>query len=101
VTNSRSPTEITIQILEVVNDCYNNNEGLTQTNLMSKLFLSHEQIKEHLMLLIEDDLLSYDSTMRTFKTSEKGLTFLQAYNQMDKVLKGQQQDLDAIERENR
>jgi predicted transcriptional regulator len=97
VTN-RSPTEITIQILEVVNG-YQDSEGLTQTILMNKLFLSHEQMKECLMLLIEDDLLSYDSTMRTFKTTEKGLTFLQAYNQIDKMLKEQQQDLDAIERE--
>ncbi len=88
VTN-RSPTEITIQILEVVNG-YQDNEGLTQTNLMNKLFLSHEQMKEYVMLLIEDDLLSYDSTMRTFKTTAKGLTFLQAYNQMDKMLKEQQ-----------
>ncbi len=39
------------------------------------------------MLLIEDDLLSYDSTMRTFKITEKGLTFLQAYNQIDQVLR--------------
>ena len=91
VTNSRSPTEITIQILEVVNGYdYNNNEGLTQTMLMSKLFLSYEQMKEYLMLLIEDDLLSYDSTMSTFKTTEKGLTFLQAYNQIDKILREQQ-----------
>ena len=88
VTN-RSPTEITIQILEVVNgyDDGNNNEGLTQTTLVSKLFLSHEQMKEYLMLLIEDDLLSYDSTMRTFKTTEKGLTFLQSYNKIDQILK--------------
>ncbi len=90
VTN-RSPTEITIQILEVVNG-YNdtNNEGLTQTTLMSKLFLSHEQMKEYLTLLIDEGLITYDSTMSTFKTTEKGLTFLQAYNQMDKILKGQQ-----------
>jgi hypothetical protein len=39
--------------------------------------------------------------MSTFKTTAKGLTFLQAYNQIDKMLKEQQQDLDAIERENR
>ncbi len=87
VTN-RSPTEITIQILEVVNG-YNDtkNEGLTQTTLVSKLFLSHEQMKEYLMLLIEDDLLSYDSTMRTFKTTEKGFSFLQSYNKIDQILK--------------
>jgi predicted transcriptional regulator len=95
MTNSRSATEITIQILEVVNGYHDNdgnddNEGITQTKLMSKLFLSHEQMKEYLMLLVEDDLLSYDSTMRTFKITEKGLTFLQAYNQIDQTLKEQQ-----------
>jgi predicted transcriptional regulator len=87
VTN-RSRTEKTIQILEVVNGYDDNdNEGLTQTTLMSKLFLSYEQTKEYLMRLIEDDLLSYDSTTTTFKTTEKGRTFLQAYNKIDQILK--------------
>ena len=98
---NRSPTEITVQILDVLNG-YQGNAGLTQTSLMNKLFLSHEQMKGYLMLRVEDDLLSYDSTMRTFKITEKGLTFLHAYNQIDKMLKEQQQqDLDAIERETR
>jgi predicted transcriptional regulator len=42
------------------------------------------------MLLIEDDLLSYDSIIRTFKTTEKGLTFLQSYNKIDQILKEQE-----------
>jgi predicted transcriptional regulator len=54
---------------------------------MSKLFLSHEQTKEYLMRLIEDDLLSYDSTTTSFKTTEKGLAFLQSYNKIDQILK--------------
>jgi predicted transcriptional regulator len=86
---NRSLTKITIQILEVVNG-YGDNEGVSLTNIMNKLFLSHEQTKEYLMLLIEDDLLSYDSTMRTFKTTEKGLTFLQSYNKIDQILKKQE-----------
>jgi predicted transcriptional regulator len=91
MTNSRSVTEITVQILEAVNGYDNDdNEGITLTNIMTKIFLSHEQTKEYLMLLTEDDLLSYDSTMRTYKTTEKGLTFLQAYNQIDQTLKEQQ-----------
>jgi predicted transcriptional regulator len=88
VTN-RNPTEITIQILEVVNG-YDDNEGITQTTLMTKLFLNHDQMEEYLMLLIEDDLISYNSTMAKFKATEKGATFVQGYNQMDKMLKGQQ-----------
>lgn len=57
---------------------------------MSNLSLSHEQMKEHLVLLIENDLVSYDSTTHTFKATEKGLTLIQGYNQMDKILKQQQ-----------
>ncbi len=88
----RNRTEITIQILEVLNgyDNDNNEEGITQTELMSKLFLSHEQMEEYLALLIEEDLLSCDSTMNTFKATEKGRTLIRGYNQIDKLLKEQQ-----------
>ena len=81
----RSRTEIISQILEAANG----GEGITKTKLMYEAFLSHDQLQEYLMLLIEDDLLSYDSTMSTFKTTEKGLTFLQAYNKIDQILKEQ------------
>jgi predicted transcriptional regulator len=93
---NRNLTEITIHILEVVKG-YSDNEGLSLTNIMNKLSLSHEQTKEDLMLPIDDDLLSYDSTMRTFKTIEKGLTFLQSYNKIDQALK--QQEIPAQEKE--
>ena len=82
----RSRTEIISQILEAANG----GEGITKTKLMYEAFLSHDQLQEYLMLLIEDDLLSYDSTMRTFKTTEKGFTFLQGFNQIDKILREQQ-----------
>ena len=86
--NIRNRTEIIFQILEVVNGCRDdNNEGITLTKIMSKLFLGHEQMKEYLALLIEDGMLSYDSTMSTIKTTEKGLTFLQSYNKIDQILK--------------
>jgi predicted transcriptional regulator len=71
---NRSLTEITIRILEVVNG-YGDNERVSLTNIMTKLFLSHEQTKEYLMLLIEDDLLSYDSTMRHLRLLKKVLPF--------------------------
>jgi predicted transcriptional regulator len=83
---NRSKTEIVCQILETANG---GDDGATKTKLMYKVFLSSDQLQEYLMLLIESDLLSYDSTMRTFKTTEKGLMFLQAYNQIDQILKEQ------------
>ena len=83
-------TDITIQILEVINSRDHYDDGINQTKLMSKLSLSHEQMKEYLVLLIENDLVSYDPTAHTFKATEKGLTFIQGYNQIDKILKQQQ-----------
>jgi predicted transcriptional regulator len=84
----RGRTEIISQILEAAND--GGGAGITKTKLMYNAFLSYDQLQEYLMLLIESDLLSYDSTIRKFKITEKGLTFLQAYNQIDQILKEHQ-----------
>ncbi|MDQ3562047.1 MAG: winged helix-turn-helix domain-containing protein, partial [Thermoproteota archaeon] len=43
---------------------------------------SYTQIKEYLMLLTEKDLLYYDKDTQTFKTTEKGLRFLDTYNRI-------------------
>ena len=87
---NRSRSDIVCQILEAANDDGENGEGINLTKLMYNVILCNEQMKEYLAFLIDDGLITYDSTMSTFKTTEKGLTFLQAYNQMDKILKGQQ-----------
>jgi hypothetical protein len=44
-------------------------------------------MKEYLTVLTKTDLLSYDLDTQTFKTSEKGLRFLDLYNQMDSMIK--------------
>jgi predicted transcriptional regulator len=85
---NRSRNEIISQILETAND--GDDGGATKTKIMYNVCLSYDQLQEYLLLLIESDLLSYDSTTHTFKTTEKGLTFLQAYNQIDQTLKDQQ-----------
>jgi predicted transcriptional regulator len=63
-----------------------NGGGITKTKIMYKAFLGHHQLQEYLMLLIENDLLHYDPLMHTFKTTEKDLALLQAYNQIDLLL---------------
>lgn len=87
---NRSRSDIICQILEAAKYDGDGGEGITLTKLMYNVILYNEQMKEYLALLIDEGLITYDSTMRTFKTTEKGLTFLQAYNQIDKILKGQQ-----------
>lgn len=78
----RSRIDILSQILEV-----ENGRNATKTKIMYKVLLSYNQLKEHLMLLTEKDLLHYNEDTQTFKTTEKGLRFLQIYNQIDDMIK--------------
>jgi predicted transcriptional regulator len=78
----RNRTEIMSQILGLANG-----GGATKTKIMYQAFLSYGQMKEHLMVLTQNNLLSYDLETRTFKTTEKGLRFLETYNKMDGMIK--------------
>jgi predicted transcriptional regulator len=82
----RSRTEIMGKILN-----YANGGGATKTKIMYSAFLSYSQMKGYLMVLTQNDLLSYDLNTRTFKTTEKGLRFLEAYNRMDDMMKAPHQ----------
>jgi predicted transcriptional regulator len=90
--SSRSRSEIVSQILEVANggSGIGDDDGATKTQIMYKVFLSHDQLKRYLMILTESDLLCYYGETQTYKTTDKGRMFLQAYNQIDQILKEQQ-----------
>jgi predicted transcriptional regulator len=79
----RSRMDIVSKILQVANG------GAAKTKLMYSAFLSYSQMKEYLMMLTQNDLLSYDLNTRTFKTTEKGLRLIEVYNQMDGMIKAQ------------
>ena len=83
---NRSRIDIISEILEAANG-----GGATRTKIMYKALLSYAQMKDHLMLLTEKDLLRYDQDTQTFKATEKGLRFLQIYNQIDDIIKAKQQ----------
>ena len=80
----RSRIDIISQILEVANG-----GGATKTKIVYKAFLNYSQLKEYLRVLTESDLLRYDLDGRTFKTTEKGLRFLDRYSQIGYVAKAQ------------
>jgi predicted transcriptional regulator len=42
-------------------------------------FLSYNQVKEYLSVLIENNLIEYLDGANKFKTTEKGLFFLKTY----------------------
>ena len=77
---NRSRTEIVSMILESANG------GATKTKIMYIAFLSYNQLKEYLSVLIENNLIEYLEGTRTFKTTEKGLNLLKMHNEMAELL---------------
>jgi predicted transcriptional regulator len=78
---NRSRTEIVAMILDAVNK-----GGETKTKIMYFAFLSYNQVKEYLSILIENNLLEYLDGANKFKTTEKGLYFLKMNNEIKKLL---------------
>ena len=78
----RSRTDIISKILDVANG-----GSATRTKIMYKAYLSYNQLKEYLMLLTENNLLSYDAYNQTYRTTERGLRFIDICNQMDDMIK--------------
>jgi predicted transcriptional regulator len=74
---NRSRTEIVAMILDAANG------GATKTKIMYIAFLRHNQLKDYLSAMIENNLLEYLVGTRTFKTTEKGLNFLKCIMQWE------------------
>jgi predicted transcriptional regulator len=53
---------------------------------MYTAFLSFNQLKEYLSILIESNLIEYLDGTKTFKTTEKGLNLLKIHNEMGELL---------------
>ncbi len=81
----RSKIDIIGHILEAAND--SSSSGTTRSRIMYKAFLSYPQLKQYLEALIESGLLSYDTKTRTFKTTKKGMRFLNTYHRIDDAVK--------------
>jgi predicted transcriptional regulator len=82
VVSYRNRTDIAIQILELANG-----GGVTKYQIAYRAFLNYGHLKQIISMLIENGFLIYESQMRTLRTTEKGLTFLQAYKQMNEMLR--------------
>jgi predicted transcriptional regulator len=75
VKHYRTRIEIIVEILRTANG-----GNATRTKIMYQAYLSYFQLKDYLAMLTERDLISYNPDTRTFKTTEKGLMLLEAYN---------------------
>src|SRR5215813_3239281 len=72
---NRSKEEITALILEAAN------RGSTKTEMMYEAFLTYEKLSEYCTALLESGLIEYQIGERTYKTTEKGLSFLRNHRE--------------------
>ncbi len=78
----RDKLEIIRDILEAANG-----RAVTKTKIMYGAALSYNQLQEHLMFIGKRDLLCYDKEAQSFKTTEKGIEFLQLYNKIGEIVR--------------
>jgi predicted transcriptional regulator len=81
----RDRIDIIGQILDIANGY-----DTKKTRIMTNAFLSHQQLNQYLRVLTKGDLLRYDGNTQTFKTTEKGIRFLDTLNRMDEMIRAQE-----------
>ena len=74
---NRSKDEITALILEA------SNNGSTKTEIMYEAFLTYDKLSEYCMALLESGLIECQRGERTYKTTEKGLSFLRDHRESE------------------
>lgn len=57
--------------------------GSKKTRIMFGAFLSYNQLKSYISSLIESGHLDHDDTTNTYKTTTKGMRFIESYDQMN------------------
>lgn len=76
----RSRTDIVSQILEAANG------GVTKTKIMYAAYLSYAQLKEYLSVLLENGMIEHQPERNLYKTTPKGMQYLQSYSQMGEIM---------------
>jgi predicted transcriptional regulator len=62
------------------------NGSSTKTRLMYGAFLSFGQINEYLTFLLSNNLIVKDEMTHTYAPTERGIHFLQIFEEMDKLI---------------
>ena len=61
-------------------------EGVTITELMFQAYITHGQAKAYTKSLIENGHLAHNSKQKKYHTTQEGLTYLNALEQMSELL---------------
>jgi predicted transcriptional regulator len=57
----------------------------TQTIILHKAYLAFAQLKQFLVHLLEKGLIQYHQEQRIYTITQKGMLFLQVYNQLNQL----------------
>ena len=77
----RSKSEKISDILRSIRNC----PGTRITQIMYETCIPHNQLKEYLAMMIQNELIVYIKEEKTFKITEYGMHVLKLYDEMDKL----------------
>jgi predicted transcriptional regulator len=60
--------------------------GSAKTRIMYKAYLSHTQLQEYLALLQKRNLIEYEEKSQRYRLTEKGIRFIDAYDQINELI---------------
>jgi predicted transcriptional regulator len=76
-----------LEIISLILDIASRNGGATQKKILYRAYLSYQHLKEYLILLQENELIKYQEEQgRVYRTTDKGLRFLDLYNRLNEVV---------------
>jgi predicted transcriptional regulator len=78
----RSRSEIVSSILLAAREV----EGITKTKIMYNSYLSFAQLKEYMALLLENGLLEYMPENNRYRTTEKGVKMVAAWERVNEMI---------------
>jgi predicted transcriptional regulator len=76
-----------LEIISLILDIATRNDGVTQKKILYRAYLSYEYLKKYLTLLQENELINYyEQEGKVYRTTEKGLHFLDLYARLNEVV---------------
>ncbi len=76
----RTATTIIAQILRL------SSQRISKSRIMYGAFLSHHQVQLYLQILTERGLIAKEKSSNAYRTTDKGMHFLELYREMEKFL---------------
>jgi predicted transcriptional regulator len=76
----RTPTTIIAEILHLAS------HRMSKSKIMYRAYLSHHQLQIYLQILTETGLIAKEENYNAYKTTEKGMHFLELYRQLEQFV---------------